>query len=61
MSNDHSYFAERAMEERRLAMAATDANVRRVHLEMAAQYVSQAGGTDIPIEERPEQVEDGSF
>jgi hypothetical protein len=61
MSNDHSYFAERAIEERRLAIAATDANVRRDHLEMAAQYASQAAGTDIPTEEGPEQVDDGSF
>ena len=58
MSNDHSYFAERAIEERRLAISATDANARRVHLEMATQYTLQAGGTDFPLDEEPEQVGD---
>ena len=58
MSNDHSYFAERAIEERRLAVAATDANARRVHLELAAQYTMRSGGTDFPLDEGPEQVGD---
>lgn len=43
MSQDHHYFAARATEERRLAMAASDPAVRRVHLEMAAQYALKAG------------------
>ena len=36
--SDPPYYAMRAGEERRLAMASTDSNVRRIHLEMAARY-----------------------
>ena len=43
MSQDHSYFAARAVEERRLAMTASDPSVRRVHLDLAARYALQAG------------------
>ena len=43
MSNDQSYLAARAGEERRLAMAAANPNVRRIHLEMAARYAALAG------------------
>lgn len=43
MSSDQSYFAARATQERRLAMAATDPTVRRVHLELAAEYALRAG------------------
>jgi hypothetical protein len=50
MSNDQSYFAERANEERRLAMTSVDPNVRRVHLEMAAQYALKAGVSGNSIE-----------
>jgi hypothetical protein len=40
---DREYFARRAREERKAATAAVDANVRRVHLEMAAAYEKHAG------------------
>jgi hypothetical protein len=48
MFNDASYFAARADEERRLAMASADARVRRTHLEMAARYAVAAGADTIP-------------
>ena len=38
MSDNKQYFAARAIEERRLAMASGDHKVRAVHLEMAARY-----------------------
>jgi hypothetical protein len=58
MSDDPSYYATRASEERRLAMASADQNVRRIHLEMAAKYDSLASpnaivATEVPAE--PEQ------
>ena len=43
MSPNASYFARRANEERRLAMASPDSKVRRIHLEMAARYAVAAG------------------
>jgi len=43
MSQDQSYYAARAIQERRLAMAASDPAVRRIHLELAAQYALRAG------------------
>lgn len=46
MSNnphDSAYYAARALEERRLAMASSNPLVRRIHLEMAATYAIQAG------------------
>lgn len=43
MSPNASYFAARADEERRIALASDDPNVRRVHLEMAARYAIAAG------------------
>ena len=43
MSPDPSYFAARAVEHRRYAMASTDPRVRRVHLELAAKYAVLAG------------------
>lgn len=51
-SDDPSYYAARAVEERRLAMAAADPKVRRVHLELAAKYAEFAGGAG---EVSPEQ------
>ena len=53
MSNDPSYYAARATEERRLAMAATDAKVRRIHLEMAVNYAALAGADATPMDESP--------
>lgn len=43
MSDDLSYFAMRATEERRLAMASPHANARKSHLEMAARYSALVG------------------
>lgn len=43
MPDNTAYYAARAVEERRLAMAAKDANARAVHLDMAARYASMAG------------------
>ena len=42
MSQDPAYFTARATEERRLAMAASDPAVRRIHLDMAAEYARRA-------------------
>ena len=52
MSNGHDlsgstdYYSARAVEERRLAMAAKDPNARAAHLEMAEKYseLAKAGG-----------------
>ncbi len=49
MSQDPAYYAARAEEERRLAMASANPQVRRVHLELAAQYALKAG-TDGTLE-----------
>jgi len=38
LSRSPDYYAARAVEERRLAMAAKDQNVRAIHLEMAEKY-----------------------
>ena len=45
-----AYYAARAVEERRLAAAATDPNVREIHLELAEKYAELAGdgGTASP-------------
>ena len=48
MSPHDSYFAARADEERRIAMASADRKVRRLHLEMAARY-AVAAGTDVVL------------
>lgn len=42
MSDNTQYFAARAIQERRLAMASADQKVRAVHLELAARYVQLA-------------------
>ena len=57
MSPHSSYFAARADEERRLAMASADPKVRRIHLEMAARYAVAAGPNPIPDGEVPLQPE----
>ena len=57
MSPDPSYYAARATEERRLAMASTDSKVRRIHLEMAAKYASLAGADAVPTSEIPPETE----
>ena len=49
MSPSSSYFAVRANEERRRAMASADPRVRRIHLEMAARY-AVAAGADATVE-----------
>jgi hypothetical protein len=50
-SSRHSeYYAARAIEERRLAMASADANVRAIHLQMAERYdeLARTGGREPP-------------
>jgi len=44
------YFAARAVEERRLAMATTDARARAAHLELAERYavLARSGDYDQP-------------
>ena len=44
LSAHSDYFAERASEERRMAMASADPNVRAVHLDMAQRYSELAKG-----------------
>lgn len=43
MSLDPTYYIARAIEERHLAMACEDDQVRRLHLELAAEYALKAG------------------
>lgn len=38
LSRSPDYYAARAVEERRLAMASNDATAREIHLEMAQKY-----------------------
>ena len=57
MTSDSSYFARRADEERRLAMASPDPKVRRIHLEMAARYAVAAGPDALLEDEVPLQAE----
>lgn len=58
MSHDPCYYAARAMEERRLAMASSNPKVRRVHLELAAKYAARAGTTAAILpEEGPSEEE----
>jgi hypothetical protein len=57
MRNDQAYYAARAVEERRLAMASENPNARRAHLEMAAQYAIAAGADAMPADEDPGQRE----
>ena len=42
------YYAARAVEERRLAMAAKEDTVRRVHLEMAERYDARSRAGEAP-------------
>jgi hypothetical protein len=45
-----SYFEARAIEERRMAMAAKDPHVRAIHLEMAERYAEAAkANEDKPV------------
>lgn len=46
LSRSPDYYAARAIEERRLAMASEDENVRAIHLEMADKYDQLAAGGD---------------
>ena len=57
MSPDANYCGARAIEERRLAMAAVDPRVRRVHLELAAKYAVQAGVNAALTDEAPDAKE----
>jgi hypothetical protein len=50
VSDNNSYFAARAVEERRMAMASKDPIVRAVHLEMADRYAALAKSTgEVPL------------
>jgi hypothetical protein len=42
LSRDSDYYAARAVEERRLAMACSDAKARAIHLELAEKYAEIA-------------------
>ena len=55
--SDSLYYARRADEERRHAMASADRKVRRIHLEMAARYAVLAGADAISIDEVPPEAE----
>ena len=58
MSDDPFYYAARATEERRLAMASESSKIRKIHLEMAARYAALADATNTPVREmvaEPEQ------
>ena len=48
LTRNPDYHAARAIEERRLAMAAKDPNVRAIHLEMAEKYdrLAKDGGPE---------------
>jgi hypothetical protein len=49
-SPDPDYYVARAVEERRLAMAAKDAKVRAIRLELAERYdiLARSGGLEPP-------------
>jgi hypothetical protein len=49
-SPNPDYYAARAVEERRLAMAAKDAKVRAIHLELAERYdiLARSGDREPP-------------
>ena len=49
------YFAARAIEERRMAMAARDAHVRDIHLDMARRYEEAAQADDGATVQRSEE------
>ena len=42
MNRNSDYYSARAVEERRLAMAAKDPNARAAHLQMAEEYARLA-------------------
>ena len=46
LSRHSDYFAARAIDERRMAMASADPHVRAIHLEMAERYDAFARGED---------------
>ena len=59
MSNDRSYYAERANQERRRAIATKDADARRIHLDLAAKYATLAGPDIIVADIQDEQKQTG--
>lgn len=54
MRDNKHYYAARAVDERRLAMASVDAKARAIHLEMAARY-ADLSNNDGPVEPAEEQ------
>ena len=54
MDNDRIYFAQRAVEEQELAMAAEDPEVREAHVKLQRAYLERASVGDRPaLEEQP--------
>jgi hypothetical protein len=56
VADNKHYFAARAIEERRLAMASADQKVRSVHLEMAARYDALASREGVAEPEREQRA-----
>ena len=58
-SRHSEYFAARAIEERRMAMAAKNPHARAIHLEMAERYAEAAkadGGRTVQLAEDPRRA-----
>lgn len=60
LSRSPDYYAARAVEERRLAMAAGNPKARAIHLEMAEKYaeLAESGGAE-PLHVVEEQQRSG--
>ena len=60
LTRNPDYYDARAVEERRLAMAAKDDNVRAVHLEMAERYAARSKAGGVPEGRYGALAEDGA-
>ena len=60
MSDDLSYYAARAAAERRLAMASASSKIRKIHLEMAANYAALTDTGAAESEEAVPEPEQGT-
>jgi hypothetical protein len=49
--NDDTYFATRALQERRMAEEATDTKIAALHWELASRYEELAGERDPSVRE----------
>ena len=59
LSPHSEYFAARAVEERRMAMAAKNPHTRAIHLEMAERYADAAKASEVApvqLEEDPRRA-----